>query len=594
MKGWRDYIAYDKLRIREKAENERKNIESRAEETGETWRSAGKSLWVAKQYHAERPEGVPEHFKVWARYDTNARTMRASRAGGPPMGQVLHRVTRNADSREIIASEVIPHGIEEEEPGTIRRAWVRPQDIITELWYEPEEDAHENVGQAQSSASGLRTGGPDRHGKPEDSAGGELASPARCEDYEAFMSVMEQEEEYATMVKDMIAGPAVGIVRNPFFYGDIEDERPAKRCAGTFIEFGCDPNSKLAEAVAACGVEVIRVDRVEYDILDPESMRKLDGKMIENPGDMWGSLPCTPWTTWQFVNMAKLGEEFREKLGAEREISRRMVEEYIRKAEMVIEAGNRVAFEWPRYCTGWRSTRMWEYAIARDLWVVDFDGCMVGMKNRHGQPIRKMWRVVTNCETLALTLAQFTCGHPPGTHARIEGSTSRESALYSDELSSVIASSWYGPSLDESQPGQMSSDAASAEITLDEEARAAKETIMGETNDSEGPRGDAAEVASVRESEPGVESQTDSVIKGNLSPMSMAESGGTDVSVAIGAMSDASSDRTVLGNRGGYEDVVVEIPTLKDCAVESWDVAYGGLTLSITGDLGSSEGGQHG
>ena len=134
--------------------------------------------------------------------------------------------------------------------------------------------------------------------------------------------------------------------------------------------------------------------------------------MIENPGDMWGSLPCTPWTTWQFVNLAKLGNEFREKLGAEREISRRMVEEYIRKAEMVIEAGNRVAFEWPRYCTGWRATRMWEYAVARDLWVVDFDGCMVGMKNRHGQPIKKMWRVVTNCETLALTLAQFTCGHP--------------------------------------------------------------------------------------------------------------------------------------------------------------------------------------
>ena len=91
VKGRRDYIAYDKLRIREKAESERKSVENRAEETGETWKSAGKSLWIAKQYHAERPEGVPEHFKVWARYDTTARTMRASRAGGPPMGQVLPR-----------------------------------------------------------------------------------------------------------------------------------------------------------------------------------------------------------------------------------------------------------------------------------------------------------------------------------------------------------------------------------------------------------------------------------------------------------------------------------------------------------------------
>ena len=73
-KGRRDYIAYDKLRIREKAESERKDVENRAEETGETWRSAGKSLWIARRYHAERPEGVPEHFRVWARYDTNART----------------------------------------------------------------------------------------------------------------------------------------------------------------------------------------------------------------------------------------------------------------------------------------------------------------------------------------------------------------------------------------------------------------------------------------------------------------------------------------------------------------------------------------
>ena len=56
------------------------------------------------------------------------------------------------------------------------------------------------------------------------------------------------------------------------------------------------------------------------------------------------------------------------------------------------------------------------------------------------------------------------------------------------------------------------------------------------------------------------------MIKGNLCPVSMAVSGATDMSVAIGAMSDASSDKTVLGNRGGYEDVVVEIPALKDCS----------------------------
>ena len=67
---------------------------------------------------------------------------------------------------------------------------------------------------------------------------------------------------------------------------------------------------------------------------------------------------------------------------------------------------------------------MWEYAVARDMWVVDFVGCIVGMVNRRGQPIKKMWRVITTCETLALTLSQFVCCHPSGIHARIEYSTS--------------------------------------------------------------------------------------------------------------------------------------------------------------------------
>ena len=51
-------------------------------------------------------------------------------------------------------SEPISAGTEREDPGL-----VRPQDIITELWYEPEvtEPAAES-----SSASGLRTGGADR------------------------------------------------------------------------------------------------------------------------------------------------------------------------------------------------------------------------------------------------------------------------------------------------------------------------------------------------------------------------------------------------------------------------------------------------
>ena len=43
-----------------------------------------------------------------------------------------------------------------------------------------------------------------------------------------------------------------------------------------------------------------------------------------------------------------------------------------------------------------------------------------------------------------MTLSQFVCYHPPGIHARIEGQTSRDSALYSEQLAEIIATAWYG------------------------------------------------------------------------------------------------------------------------------------------------------
>ena len=81
--------------------------------------------------------------------------MKGTRSGGPSGGSILHRVTRHADTREEIMSEPIPAGTESEDPGVMARKLVRQQDIITELWYEPEmtEPAAESL-----SASGLRTG----------------------------------------------------------------------------------------------------------------------------------------------------------------------------------------------------------------------------------------------------------------------------------------------------------------------------------------------------------------------------------------------------------------------------------------------------
>ena len=138
---WRDlscnqreaHLEHDKRRILERASKTRTEHERAIEENQESWRNVGNRTWIARSYIAPRPDGVPEHFRV-SRYDADASTMK----GTTRHKTILHRVTRHADSREEIMSEPIPAGTEREDPGVMARKLVRPQDIITELWYEPE------------------------------------------------------------------------------------------------------------------------------------------------------------------------------------------------------------------------------------------------------------------------------------------------------------------------------------------------------------------------------------------------------------------------------------------------------------------------
>ena len=145
----------------------------------------------------------------------------------------------------------------------------------------------------------------------------------------------------------------------------------------------------------------------------------------------------------------KGGEPFRNKLGGDREASKRMVAQYEDKADQIARQGGRQAFEWPRWCTGWKETQRWQHIADRDLWVVDFDGCMLGMKNEKGQPVKKMWRVATDDPELAITLGMFVCRHPPGTHAKIAGQTTKTTAFYPQPMCDIIARVWYGGSSEE-------------------------------------------------------------------------------------------------------------------------------------------------
>ena len=108
---------------------------------GRCWnhRSKARSVWRRHQdplngYSSERPRGVPQEFKVFARLDKQARYMKGTLPEGPNWDQVWRRVTREFKTGNIIKSELIDPSLGEE---VVNAPLVDDMDTVTELWYSP-------------------------------------------------------------------------------------------------------------------------------------------------------------------------------------------------------------------------------------------------------------------------------------------------------------------------------------------------------------------------------------------------------------------------------------------------------------------------
>ena len=86
-------------------------------------------------------------------------------------------------------------------------------------------------------------------------------------------------------------------------------------------------------------VAKIEVQSQLLEVLDSDDM---------NAVDLWGSIPCNPWSSWQRLNLKRLGPEFRRRLMAQRLESKTLLQFFFQLAEIVLRRGGRVHFEWVR------------------------------------------------------------------------------------------------------------------------------------------------------------------------------------------------------------------------------------------------------
>ena len=161
-------------------------------------------------------------------------------------------------------------------------------------------------------------------------------------------------------------------------------------------------------------------------------VERLEALISEKPGIcLHASLPCTVWSTWQRVNLSRLGHTFQHRLSVRRKQAVKMLRSFISLGEKVLSLGVHVSFEWPRHCSGWARRELMEFISKNSLFVADVDGCAVGMHNSHGQPLLKQWRFVCSNDRLATSLSHLRCRHDPDhTHGKICGSETQATEIY--------------------------------------------------------------------------------------------------------------------------------------------------------------------
>ena len=106
-------------------------------------------------------------------------------------------------------------------------------------------------------------------------------------------------------------------------------------------------------------------------------------------------------------------------------------------ARAAYAAGNYIAIEWPRGCSYWKLPKVVKLMRELRLEFVHFDGCMLGLKSRKGNPIRKPWSIATNSQCLIQELRGcLCCGHKY--HDPCAGSETKRTENYTELMVNKI------------------------------------------------------------------------------------------------------------------------------------------------------------
>mmetsp|Transcript_179202 Transcript_179202/g.568670 ORF Transcript_179202/g.568670 Transcript_179202/m.568670 type:complete len:1089 (-) Transcript_179202:910-4176(-) len=204
------------------------------------------------------------------------------------------------------------------------------------------------------------------------------------------------------------------------------------RCS-RLIELCCDSDSRLSALAPDHGIRSLRITREDRFDLPRGLQRVLALIASGDAADVWASLPCTVWSTWNYVNAAIHGPKFRARLAWRRRLSIRMVGHVEACFLAALARGGACHFEWPRHCSGWQRPRVRRLLRVVGLELAAFDGCQFGVMASPELLALKPWCVATSRPAVWQALQGRLCTRDHE-HGRLRGQAAVHSGHYTDAL----------------------------------------------------------------------------------------------------------------------------------------------------------------
>ena len=164
------------------------------------------------------------------------------------------------------------------------------------------------------------------------------------------------------------------------------------------MEFCCSPNSKLGEdRAAAKGCHVLRITEQD-DATKPQTIKHIVEQintLCDEGGLMlllFASLPCTGGSSWQRLNIHNNPQRVAE----HRALFRKLFRSFCSLVKQVKRHNPQIIFELPRTCDYWKEESVVKFVKQNNLHPEYCDGCMAGITNEQGEPIRKQWTLMSS------------------------------------------------------------------------------------------------------------------------------------------------------------------------------------------------------